>query len=888
MNSAINIVHLSDLHISPSNQDNRVPLESLADKLREIRENESATFDLLVITGDLVDKGATDYTPVTCLLKRLCQAAGLSESRLFAVPGNHDVVRGECKDSYDFVVDGLKQDPGRLNNLLNRTGKCFQPGFAPYTRFIRQYPLHAAFTYPLPGFSRADLTLADVPVRLCGLNSALIAGPRDAGDDAANMNRIAGRRFLFESLIPDSRTLNLVLSHYPLSWFHKAERQEILERLQMCGAIVLTGHIHTPTAQRFGVAAQSLELGVGSALGQKWNGNQHCRLLTLDADIERVLIRDLLWSPEYGGWRTVEPVEVELNRWIEACPPAKDRGGARPQSILTKCSQAGLTDIRSSRNEGERTDHYSQILESVSPGTELIIVGRSLKDWLNLGSKMAEVVNQKGVKMKLGLLDPNSIISRPGDGVHPGHEEIHSWIEKPIPKDWAITHVPGSMQRIRRLELDAKSTGSIEVYGLPFYVSHSFVAYTNKRDGRRYCAEEAGMALEPLSRPFLELSATAKTSGSGKGTTYGEALEWMYRAMLTKERLILSITPSTRPTDHDTTKRGKVIALKCEALGLVDLAVDRENLEWKKGGLNKMLEEIPEAGEIFMVGRSLVAWTQHMRFKSLTEAIRTKRLKCTLVIADPTLWALESLVEGDYAQGDLRKSWRASYEDFCNNATADLPISSDESQGFLEVYGIPAFVPVTFARYTDKEGVGYCVLEPGIGVTPNHRPVLCFRQVDPNGNDIYGKLRNIYDGIPKGQKLLFSNKRAMPVPAIKEIADGRWMRGNASRDGLLDGGRGWFIGSFLRADRKLCCASGVEVKWGHLSENECRPQGPEASSLWTLTLLVAGRFAVDFPGVADQVILEERGDYVLYAPGVSHDWKALKESVVVTLRWPSQ
>ena len=35
------------------------------------------------------------------------------------------------------------------------------------------------------------------------------------------------------------------------------------------------------------------------------------------------------------------------------------------------------------------------------------------------------------------------------------------------------------------------------------------------------------------------------------------------------------------------------------------------------------------------------------------------------------------------------------------------------------------------------------------------------------------------------------------------------------------------------------------------------------------------------------VVLAERGDYVVWGPGVDHSWCAEEESVVLTVRWPS-
>jgi quercetin dioxygenase-like cupin family protein len=53
----------------------------------------------------------------------------------------------------------------------------------------------------------------------------------------------------------------------------------------------------------------------------------------------------------------------------------------------------------------------------------------------------------------------------------------------------------------------------------------------------------------------------------------------------------------------------------------------------------------------------------------------------------------------------------------------------------------------------------------------------------------------------------------------------------------------------------------------------------------TLLLLVSGRFRIDLS--VGSFILESEGDYALWGPGVNHHWQAEKDTVVITVRWPS-
>jgi hypothetical protein len=111
----------------------------------------------------------------------------------------------------------------------------------------------------------------------------------------------------------------------------------------------------------------------------------------------------------------------------------------------------------------------------------------------------------------------------------------------------------------------------------------------------------------------------------------------------------------------------------------------------------------------------------------------------------------------------------------------------------------------------------------------------------------------------------------------------------APRNAIDDGAphRGWFVGHFVDPAAGVRHSLDVEVKCSH------HPAGDTSSSTvvgdWrsTLTLLVHGRFAVWLDG--EQTVLERPGDYVIWSPAPDrwHSWRALADSVMLTVRWPS-
>jgi hypothetical protein len=112
------------------------------------------------------------------------------------------------------------------------------------------------------------------------------------------------------------------------------------------------------------------------------------------------------------------------------------------------------------------------------------------------------------------------------------------------------------------------------------------------------------------------------------------------------------------------------------------------------------------------------------------------------------------------------------------------------------------------------------------------------------------------------------------------MAEGIYV-GNAGADASED--RGWLLGWF-KPDGDPRHSRDVEVKWGMHPRGERRGQWVSGETRAALSLLISGRFLVEFPGRS--VLLAQQGDYVVYR-GVDHSWQAEEDTVLLTVRWPS-
>ncbi|MGK5676727.1 signal peptidase I [Micromonospora sp. URMC 106] len=106
--------------------------------------------------------------------------------------------------------------------------------------------------------------------------------------------------------------------------------------------------------------------------------------------------------------------------------------------------------------------------------------------------------------------------------------------------------------------------------------------------------------------------------------------------------------------------------------------------------------------------------------------------------------------------------------------------------------------------------------------------------------------------------------------------------GNAGVDGATNAG--WLLGHFMPAG-DVRHSTDVEVKWGVHPAGEARSRWATGERRTALLVLLGGRFRVELPDRT--VVLREPGDYVVWGRGVDHSWYAERESVVLTVRWPS-
>lgn len=93
--------------------------------------------------------------------------------------------------------------------------------------------------------------------------------------------------------------------------------------------------------------------------------------------------------------------------------------------------------------------------------------------------------------------------------------------------------------------------------------------------------------------------------------------------------------------------------------------------------------------------------------------------------------------------------------------------------------------------------------------------------------------------------------------------------------------RGWFLGPFHPKSNPLY-STAIELKWATHGKGDKKEVGPDKPGM-TITILVKGEFKIVFPD--KEFLLKRPGDFVLWGQGYAHGWKAVKQSLMFTVRW---
>lgn len=241
---SINIVHLSDLHISSNEEPTfERTRNNLIEDIHTVIKSNELNIDVVTMTGDTIDKANIKaYDKAEKFYSKLFKKLNLSADRLIMVPGNHDVPRKTILTQ--FLSNYNLEE---FNNLQKSEEhwELFQTRFNKYFEFYNNVS-NIDIKGNLFGASVKNIETDNGTFQFILFNSAWSC------IDQSDYGKLLIGRWQLEKLIEIKRDLphpdlTFGLMHHPLDWLLSSERETFLRYIND-GSLkidaLLHGHIH--------------------------------------------------------------------------------------------------------------------------------------------------------------------------------------------------------------------------------------------------------------------------------------------------------------------------------------------------------------------------------------------------------------------------------------------------------------------------------------------------------------------------------------------------------------------------------------------------------------------------------------------------------------------
>ncbi|TVZ14888.1 metallophosphoesterase family protein [Maribacter sp. MAR_2009_72] len=266
----MNIVHFSDIHLSKENHD------EFCDNFRGALIKDLLDFhrtknpiDLIIITGDLVDRGGhslvemADYKAFNCpfqifeeiFINPIAKELGISKNQFLFIPGNHDI---DEKEIFWVEEKKLKENitSENLRDYLDENDKAFNSAnyrIKKFKEFEKRYHAHT----PLYKYSNNQSTFIyeyknKFKVGFILINDSWRCSTCEVLNTDHNKHFFGTRQFYsgMNDLEKIGTDVNVCLFHHPLDIFEEkieAERFLVNKRVDF----FLYGHSHKQSSEQY-------------------------------------------------------------------------------------------------------------------------------------------------------------------------------------------------------------------------------------------------------------------------------------------------------------------------------------------------------------------------------------------------------------------------------------------------------------------------------------------------------------------------------------------------------------------------------------------------------------------------------------------------------------
>lgn len=245
----LKIIHLSDIHYD--NKNNGSEHINLVDKLLLDLKKIVDSDTLLVITGDMIDKGGEFNTLDSIspydifskkIIERILTEYPILTNRILTIPGNHDVQRSKIdKIKYRGLMDIIKNNYDELDQYIDLFIKNeYFDQLSTYKKFENELNKNNKNYFSNNLYSIYKNKINDINVGIACLNSSWLCC------DNNDLHNIAlGEKQLNNAIDDISESdIKIAILHHPIEFFCEKDREIIQPLFYKYFDLILTGHTH--------------------------------------------------------------------------------------------------------------------------------------------------------------------------------------------------------------------------------------------------------------------------------------------------------------------------------------------------------------------------------------------------------------------------------------------------------------------------------------------------------------------------------------------------------------------------------------------------------------------------------------------------------------------
>ena len=311
-------LHISDLHMREAeNAQRQAVLSAMLEDIGR-RCSTGEQFDFVVVTGDLAFSGRrSEYKLVAEFLGRLVALMTLSPSRIFCVPGNHDVQREKSKMCFKGAREALESESdvyGFLADVCERN-----------TLLLRQKNYRAFEADFLKGQEReytedklgyvSMVEVDDLCIAIMGLNSSWLSegGANDEGKLLIGESQAKSAIDIAKGHTPH---VVLGLQHHPYDLLRRFDRRPVQHRMENACHFVHCGHLHDPEVKEVVMASgPCITVTAGASFESRVARNTYT-IIELDPLAGKTHVAFIEYNPQISAFEYIS--RKSLNYAIDA------------------------------------------------------------------------------------------------------------------------------------------------------------------------------------------------------------------------------------------------------------------------------------------------------------------------------------------------------------------------------------------------------------------------------------------------------------------------------------------------------------------------------------------------------------------------------------------